>query len=637
MKKLLQNTHRQKNVDLLKARDYYFDIARKWNLLTSLCIFTPSIILAFTYLPFISSIEFIGGNRDMLIGIISVSSFIIIHLVCEKKITNNLIISNALREKYDCNVLEIPENPFAYHINDMNKHIEKCKYVKYYYKYEVWYKEIFCDNHGTNVLCSQLDNVIYTYYVYRAYKLHIILISIAILLISVSILVFFEIEVFVLVLISIFNIIEDYVKRYSNTNDLISRNKYLMTITKERHVEIKEQLKYGDLSINRYLQDMIISNRNQSIFLPKYIRNKYLAENSAFYNDLNVYKYLYLDEKTVTIPSCAEDIDIFNLNEDNTITLKDIQTRLFEMITNIQIAFKKHGIIYTLDGGTLIGAIRHRNPEKEIEQVFTTDGGFVFWDDDIDIAIPYIGNMLEKAKNAIREEFGREYYIQDYETDKYYSPRLSNFRIRDKRSVISEKDSPLYDLYKYRGLFIDVYSYTPILYNKIIDRFYRQCFIHPLYRGIRKTEELYATLRKPSNDREHNLLSRCLNKFIFQKEVYLKFVQWYLKHAHNDNYFVYVPNYIENLKIPGPYIRKEWLYDKERSAQFESLQMPIPSSPTDVLKAYYGKWYISPFKTIQMLKNMTEDKGEDKEKQWFSKNVFVVSVMKHISHVDLQK
>jgi lipopolysaccharide cholinephosphotransferase len=53
---------------------------------------------------------------------------------------------------------------------------------------------------------------------------------------------------------------------------------------------------------------------------------------------------------------------------------KQIQGVLLGMMLKLDSILTEHGIAYTLDGGTLLGAIRHK--------------GFIPWDDDIDIMIP---------------------------------------------------------------------------------------------------------------------------------------------------------------------------------------------------------------------------------------------------------
>ena len=607
MNKILQNTHRISNINVLKARDYYFEKARHWHRVRRWLTLIPPILLAISYIPLLPHYDIVAEQRDLFIGIITIIAFIIIHFICEKQITHNLDISNMLREEYDCKVLDIPHNPFTYCTEELQTYLSKASNIPDYYKYEVWYSEIFGDNGPRNALIAQLDNILYTYYAYKEYKRYII-ISLSFLLVISLVSLQLGITVFALVVISLFNAIQYYIENLSTTKGLIERNKSLIEVIRSKQEEIKDNLNQNQMDAIRMLQDVVISNRDQSLFIPHYIRNKHLREGSIYYKELNKFKHAYLADTNIQIPSSAAEIDIFSLNESKIYPLSKIQERLLGMLNDVIRVFDKYSIIYTLDGGTLIGAMRSHS--------------FVFWDDDIDLAIPI--DMLEKAKEAIRKELGSVYDVQDYESDLYYSPRLSNFRIRDKKSCISEKDSQLYPLYNSRGLFIDIYSYTPILVNRHIDACFRRVFIHPLHSLLTRLEASYLTIKKsPLKERQ------CKRRFRILKHLYMHHVNWYLTHAKNDEYYVYTPNYIENKKKPGPYIPKNDLYGKKRTEFFEGMNLPVPTCPEKVLQAYYSNWSESPFKTIPQL---IATHGADK---WFSENLFLVSIMKHINHVDL--
>ncbi len=64
---------------------------------------------------------------------------------------------------------------------------------------------------------------------------------------------------------------------------------------------------------------------------------------------------------------------------------------------------EKHGLRYYLITGSALGAVRH--------------GGFIPWDDDIDVAMPRPDAM---KLLALKDEFKAPYFLQHYTTDKQY-------------------------------------------------------------------------------------------------------------------------------------------------------------------------------------------------------------------------
>lgn len=116
-------------------------------------------------------------------------------------------------------------------------------------------------------------------------------------------------------------------------------------------------------------------------------------------------------------------------------TLRLAQLRMLDILIEVDKICRKYGIDYWMDAGTLLGAVRH--------------GGFIPWDDDLDICI--MKSDYKKFKKAMLEELPDRFAYQDWTTDKHHfemSPR-----IRDKYSLINLQ---VERRQKYRGLFLDV-------------------------------------------------------------------------------------------------------------------------------------------------------------------------------------
>ncbi|MBO4847606.1 MAG: LicD family protein [Clostridia bacterium] len=127
------------------------------------------------------------------------------------------------------------------------------------------------------------------------------------------------------------------------------------------------------------------------------------------------------------------------MDKDNLKKIQDTELKILEAVTDL---CEKHGITYFLDSGTLLGAIRHN--------------GFIPWDDDVDIAMPYkdYKHFLEIAQ----DELGPDYFIQNYETsDQFYR---SYTKVNLNGTTVLPRDWEYWNIH--HGAWIDVF---PMFYS----------------------------------------------------------------------------------------------------------------------------------------------------------------------------
>ncbi len=118
--------------------------------------------------------------------------------------------------------------------------------------------------------------------------------------------------------------------------------------------------------------------------------------------------------------------------------LKHLQRVEFEMLVEIDRICRKYNIKYSLDGGTLLGAVRHK--------------GFIPWDDDIDVIM--LRSEYEKFYRACKKELDRSrFFLQEYRTDKHYL--FGYEKIRRKNTVFRRIGQE--HLKQHGGIFVDIF------------------------------------------------------------------------------------------------------------------------------------------------------------------------------------
>lgn len=155
--------------------------------------------------------------------------------------------------------------------------------------------------------------------------------------------------------------------------------------------------------------------------------------------------------------------------------LRKCQLKQLSILEEIDRICQKHHISYWLDGGTLLGAVRH--------------GGFIPWDDDIDIAMTL--DDLKRFVAVAPQEFPRHLFLQTPSSLRLGSPIAAEptkepiVKVRDLNSFYVE-GSDNFDAPYEKGLYVDIFPF--IDYPGVSRKFVKR-----VTRGISKS---YSILTK---------------------------------------------------------------------------------------------------------------------------------------------
>lgn len=234
--------------------------------------------------------------------------------------------------------------------------------------------------------------------------------------------------------------------------------------------------------------------------------------------------------------------------------LRAVQLKQLVILQEIDRICKKHDIPYWIDGGTLLGAMRH--------------GGFIPWDDDIDIVMRL--EDLDRFVAVAPQELCADYFLQTSQTD----PDLVDgiIKVRDLNSIYVEPGDDFRKQYQ-KGVFVDIFPYidyptAPTRWIKRITRMLGRSY------GILHAKHYYSV--------------RSVAEFFwFGGKLCLANVAWALL-----NLFCKKGKYIANTKYNNGYgtaHRLDNLYPLS-TVQFEGVEFPAPHHPDAYLREQYGDY-----------------------------------------------
>lgn len=264
---------------------------------------------------------------------------------------------------------------------------------------------------------------------------------------------------------------------------------------------------------------------------------------------------------------------------DHTISteMKKIWAVELDLLNEFQRVCKKHNITYFANGGTLLGAVRHK--------------GFIPWDDDLDVMM--LRKDYERFCEITPDEFQHPYFLQTEKTDYGYKNGFARLRNSLTTGITGFEQKVRTNTN--HGIFIDIFPINnlPPEDEKI------EGFIHKIeqlrFRGVFSFLSQFRFM-------DYCMITRRRIPFL----LWLKLSTWWkvkFKGAsHNtlyEQYEQYAYQYTHDPSctkvIEEPFYQKRFIWNRKDfdgtvEMPFEMLTIPAPIGWENILNTTFGEW-----------------------------------------------
>lgn len=269
------------------------------------------------------------------------------------------------------------------------------------------------------------------------------------------------------------------------------------------------------------------------------------------------------------------------------LALRDAQMLMVEILKEVHGICEKHGLKYFLDGGTLLGAVRHK--------------GFIPWDDDMDIGM--MRSDYEKFLEIAKKELPDYLFLQTFETDDKYDIYQVPCKIRYNGTILIEKgiaENPE----MHNGVYIDVFPYDSLPKKDFIYKLQRTLSYNVLKSFVRIREKPEKLSIKNRITFTFYRVVRALFPYKRRKKFFDFLISW------NDINSPYMGYGLDT--IWSEYVYKKKDYFELEKLEFEGCQFYGPKNPDVILTRLYGDYMRLPkeedrqwhAKVIKKLKNI---------------------------------
>ncbi len=263
-----------------------------------------------------------------------------------------------------------------------------------------------------------------------------------------------------------------------------------------------------------------------------------------------------------------------DIRDDTQSKLRQAQMVMLRILKIVDHICRKHDIEYWLDGGTLLGAVRHK--------------GFIPWDDDIDIGM--MRDHYDKFIKVCHHELPEYIFLQTRQSDGYYNITIP-LKLRDTKSLFVEVFEEKNEKY-HQGIFVDIFPYDFLPDNK-----FKRKFIKTFIKKLCKIQRAILTPHKTyTSDTQYKIL-----KHFFNLETLDNWISNAIKNT-NKKYNNIIGFGLES-SLTRIYRQKEFYPLTE--LEFENCKFLSPKNYDYYLKSTYGDYMKLPHKKGQEPKHST--------------------------------
>ncbi|SFV71885.1 Lipopolysaccharide cholinephosphotransferase LicD1 [hydrothermal vent metagenome] len=228
--------------------------------------------------------------------------------------------------------------------------------------------------------------------------------------------------------------------------------------------------------------------------------------------------------------------------------LREAQLIMLEMLVEFDAICTKHELIYWLDSGTLLGAVRHQ--------------GFIPWDDDIDLSMPL--EDYQRFQSLAQNTLSSHIFFQNLQSDSQVP--IDYMKLRSNKASIVEFHEKGKEVSYHQGVFVDIFPMLEVPNTIFMKNYYTS------------TLKLIRFFSEKNLHIQRSIPSRPLRKFLS------KTLRCFHSASKEKNSRVI---YGGEMPDVASWFDKNEIYPLKKLS-FEGLEFPVPQNPDHYLNATYS-------------------------------------------------